>query len=335
MENTAGERIQKWDILKFALIFLVVLGHLVDLYTGKSENLRIMRFWIYTFHMPVFIFITGLFSKKNIDEKRYSNILSYLLIYFVTKMIISLSAVPYNEAFKFTVLSEKGVPWYAFVIFAFSLITIALSSLPKPYIFIFSIVLACMAGYDKSIGDYLMMSRIIVFYPFFFAGYWLDINKLSKFLSKNFIKIISVVYIALFSLTVYFKIGDIDYLSPLLSGRNPFSALSKNAGYGGLIRLGYYVLIFLFCFALISLTPDKLSRKGYIAKLGSRTLQVYMLHYCLVYLLLAFFDLEGFLDSTSYFMLVPVAVAITLFCSLKAFEKPVKYLTNPAVFKRK
>ncbi|MDY6092633.1 MAG: acyltransferase family protein, partial [Prevotella sp.] len=47
-----------WDTLKAMLIVLVVLGH-----TGTAMGDRWLSV-IYAFHMPLFIFISGYFSKK-------------------------------------------------------------------------------------------------------------------------------------------------------------------------------------------------------------------------------------------------------------------------------
>ena len=74
------ERIYLWDNIKFILIFLVVLGHFADFHTATSLNMRRLFFYIYIFHMPLFIFISGLFSKKTINEKKYKKIFEYLIL---------------------------------------------------------------------------------------------------------------------------------------------------------------------------------------------------------------------------------------------------------------
>ena len=61
-----NERSSKWDILKFAMIFLVVLGHAAEYNLRSSESMRSLFFFIYTFHMPVFIFVSGLLLFANI-----------------------------------------------------------------------------------------------------------------------------------------------------------------------------------------------------------------------------------------------------------------------------
>ena len=47
-----------WDTLKATLIILVVLGH-----TGTAIGDRLLSV-IYMFHMPLFVFVSGYFSKK-------------------------------------------------------------------------------------------------------------------------------------------------------------------------------------------------------------------------------------------------------------------------------
>ena len=66
----AKERVSLWDNAKFLLIFLVVLGHFADYYTKDSLNMRRLFLFIYLFHMPAFIFISGLFSKNTVNHKR-------------------------------------------------------------------------------------------------------------------------------------------------------------------------------------------------------------------------------------------------------------------------
>ena len=60
------ERIVLWDNLKFILITLVVIGHLADEFTAKSDVYKSVFLFIYTFHMPLFILISGLFHSLSL-----------------------------------------------------------------------------------------------------------------------------------------------------------------------------------------------------------------------------------------------------------------------------
>ena len=59
-----SSRLYKWDNYKLFLIICVVLGHIGNYYAASSPLLAKAQFWVYLFHMPAFIFVSGLFSKK-------------------------------------------------------------------------------------------------------------------------------------------------------------------------------------------------------------------------------------------------------------------------------
>ena len=125
------KRIQKWDILKFVLIFLVVFGHVVDTYFDQSGWAKSLIVIIYSFHMPVFVFVSGLFSKKNIQLKRYDKIIGYLFMYFAVKIIIAFGRLIATGEMGFSVLSEGGLPWYMLAMFVFPLVAIAVRNFPQ------------------------------------------------------------------------------------------------------------------------------------------------------------------------------------------------------------
>ncbi len=327
------QRIQKWDILKFVLIFFVVFGHICEQYTG----MRGIFIFIYSFHMPLFIFVSGLFSKRTINEKRYNKIFTYFVLYIFIKIIIFLGELIGKGTTRFNIFFEGGVPWYAFAIFAFCLITVFLKRFDPKFVFIFSIILACFAGYDGRLNDFLISSRIVVFYPFFYAGYALDANTIAEKLNKKAIKICSVAgiigYIAILTLTY----DHIIFLKPLLSGRNSFWALEKLSEYGLLFRFGYYILAFLLGTAIISLIPDTLG-KGTIARLGGRSVQVYALHYIFIYLLYHNLHidelLEGLLPGSSKIIILPLSVIILLLCSSKYLTPIFDFILKPKLKKQ-
>lgn len=68
-----------YDNLKGILIFLVVVGHLLYTYNYMNpKNAEKITLFIYTFHMPLFMIISGLFSnKKTSKEKLLKNIVLF------------------------------------------------------------------------------------------------------------------------------------------------------------------------------------------------------------------------------------------------------------------
>lgn len=52
------------DNLKVILMFAVVFGHTIEYYINQDDTLKSMYMYIYIFHMPLFIFISGYPPKK-------------------------------------------------------------------------------------------------------------------------------------------------------------------------------------------------------------------------------------------------------------------------------
>ena len=88
------QRIQLWDNIKFLLIFCVVLGHLVDDFTGVSDICKIIYLFVYAFHMPSFLFISGLFHK---NEKIFPKIFFFISAGFALKITLFVAKRAYGE----------------------------------------------------------------------------------------------------------------------------------------------------------------------------------------------------------------------------------------------
>lgn len=61
------QRIQWPDLLKAFAIILVVIGHVVSTYDVRGYNAPI-ALWIYSFHMPLFMMLSGMFFKYTLDK---------------------------------------------------------------------------------------------------------------------------------------------------------------------------------------------------------------------------------------------------------------------------
>ena len=66
-----SNRIALWDNLKFILITLVVAGHFADEIMDYTSIYSSIFLFIYAFHMPLFIFISGYFHSDRNTKKRY------------------------------------------------------------------------------------------------------------------------------------------------------------------------------------------------------------------------------------------------------------------------
>lgn len=334
MENSiryVSERTQKWDILKFFMIFLVVLGHAADFYTAESQAMKNLFMIIYTVHMPVFIFVSGLFSKKTVNEKRYDKMLGYVVLYFALKLLPF--AYRFSEM-KFpgiNLFTESGSPWFMLALFVFNLVTVAVRDRSPKYILIFSIVFACFAGYDANINDFLSLSRIIVFYPFFYLGYCIDRSKIEKICCNKKIKAAAAAVIMIFVIVVIVNGEDVYLLRPLTTGRRAYHLLDNIGRWGFLLRLAYYAVSALVSFAVIIVSPSK-TPFGFCAKLGQRTLSVYAFHYTALYFAFERFDCKTLiaqaLGNGGQWLIIPISIVITLVFSVNIFNKLLLLIMN-------
>ena len=179
MEN----RIALWDNLKFFLVTCVVIGHFADQFTDVSKIYDSIFLFIYSFHIPLFIFIAGLmFKNKNITAKA----IFFISIGFAYKIISAIAERLLGTVkVEFFLLWDGGLSWFMFALAAYIVILKIIEKQNKEYILVFSIVLACFVGYDPGIGDFLYLSRIIIFFPFFLSGVLLQNFDIVSFKDKN------------------------------------------------------------------------------------------------------------------------------------------------------
>lgn len=309
----SASRCQKWDILKFILIFLVVLGHAADYFTPESEIMRGLYLSIYVFHMPVFFFVSGLFSKKTVDEKRKDKVIGFIMMYVFMKVVVFITQLLAGVRPKFDLFSEGGFPWYLLAMAFCIMTTMLLKDFSWKYVLTFSIIIACFAGYSDSIGNFLCLSRFFVFYPFYYVGYIADREKIERFCKGKPQKIISAILIVAAIAFVAYKGDDIYWTRLLLTGRNPYSSLNGNFHFGFWFRLVHYIVAFAVGSAVVILTPER-TPKGLLAKLGQRTLGVYVFHYSVLYLIFNVFDCKQYVGEWIVF---PLALIITLLLSAR------------------
>ncbi len=323
------ERIAKWDNVKFILILLVVVGHVVGAYTENSPSAKSLFLFIYLFHMPAFIFLAGLFGKRTVQEKRYDKILGYFVLFLGMKILIFTVRKLIGQRPLFELFSEGGVSWFIFAIAIFYLVTIVLKRYSPKYIFPVIISLACFVGYDKSIGDFLVLSRIIVYYPFFYLGYCLSADDVLNLVRRREMKIMALIILCTVALVCIANIDAVYWLRPLLTGRNSYEKLVYYSEYGCFLRLAWYFVSGTVVLAFITVIPEQ--RFGFTI-LGSRTLQVYALHRPVL-----FVWEEYHLDSIMQIiwpvhwkvLMILLGVVLTFVLSSKIFSKPFDFILHP------
>ena len=213
-----GKRIALWDNLKLFLIFLVVLGHLSFDYFDSSQMFRTISMVIYTFHMPAFVFISGLFCKRSVnsDSPPIKRFFSFMMLYLFSRILNYIPNIIFGVHSFFDVLSAKDEPWYMMAMALWYMMAWAVRKIDSKYVLITSIVFGCFIGYMKGNTDFLCIMRLITFFPFFYAGCVLDLDKVNKVTSTKGARIFSAIYFFAFVLIMTLTVDYSQELFPLL-----------------------------------------------------------------------------------------------------------------------
>lgn len=199
------QRIQWLDIVKGFLILTVMLGHI-------SQTPEWLRIWIYSFHMPLFFFLSGItFSIEKYDFKTFIKRKVRTLI--VPGVVFELIQIIINIAIGKLKLTGKNIilgiflqmrgqgtdiAWFLVALFVSEVILYLIIKLLKdktkkivPVLFILAIInflyLRIAANFLNVVVLPYSMDLIFLILPFIYAGYLYKNNRLKLNDNKLFI----------------------------------------------------------------------------------------------------------------------------------------------------
>lgn len=244
--------------LKLLLIFLVVYGHWIELSIHDSEILMLQYRIIYSFHMPVFVFLTGLFLRRQADCTRQLKRLA------PTYLICQTGAVLWGVDAR----EPCWILWYLFstcIWAALGAVWFRLGRKRLAWVLLpLSVLAGAVAGYLPFLNRMWSGSRTVVFFPYFFAGLLCDPHtEWRRYRTAGIIA-------GMIAVCGIWALAD----------GVPVSFLYHASGYGNLehgfvLRLSCYGIGALMCFFLLTWTPG---RRFPFTKAGADTMPVYLVH---------------------------------------------------------
>ena len=271
------ERDYWFDNAKAILITAVVVGHLANgLFSTSTDWVVALQKFIYIFHMPAFMVISGRFAKKRIDRGDWVTVINKLVVPYVvlqTMMVMLYSATEYAGTSSFSYLKPLFGLWYFFTIAAFSVIS--------PHIVKFrwalpvSLLVGLAVGFFPS-TIYGGFYRIFTFYPFFLFGYY-TYGMSFSFCKKIWFRAISVIVIFVTGLAVLKYNNDISFELLCMNKAYEFVVEDVDTSFVGafLMNICRYIVGFLFFFFILGVTPSK---KNFFSYIGTYSNYVYALH---------------------------------------------------------
>lgn len=164
-------RIQVFDNIKFLLITLVIYGHLRMIGFDIPKSLYDI---IYSFHMPVFIMVTGYFSSKVKDSTKFwKSILNLGALYLIFSAINMLvRVVVYHRPPLRSIFIPPFALWYIMSMMCWR---IMLRYIPERVLksWLFFALSMCVSIIPCFVLlNYFSLARTIAFFPYFLLG-WL------------------------------------------------------------------------------------------------------------------------------------------------------------------
>lgn len=265
------ERDYLFDNYKALLIILVVMGHFIEVGTDDHGFLYSLKWIIFSFHMPAFIFISGYFSKKKYSvgvlvQKLLVPYLIFEIFYYLLYVFVI------HKDTELYLFYPKFTLWYLMALFLWKWVTPWVKKIPGHMIL--AVAAGLWVGAAGLDDNFLTLPRMITFYPFFLFGVSFDRTCITKYRTRKYRVGAGFLFALLNLLLVWTAVFS--RLSPkIFYGRYDYEYLDLGVAEGVVIRLGCYAVAFAMTMFLAVLLPEKEMR---FSSLGSRTMPIYLFH---------------------------------------------------------
>ena len=311
------------DSVKYWLIILVIAGHVVSAPEfSNSMVCVVLKRWIYIFHMPLFIFISGYFSRKK-DKKDFLpsiwKILEPLIIFHVIIRIVLYLLNGTEDNLFVTLLTPRWTLWYLFCLIYWRLM---IQFVPNKIlrhtktVIIVSFCISILAGF-LPLARILSIQRSLAFMPFFFLGYYMSGKNL--YLSDKYKPLCFVFLTAMFSIPLF---------CPQILG-NLLHATPYKDVYGAASRMFTFALAIPMSIAFVNVCYNT----SWIAQQGRLSMQYYIYHALIIPPLIA---VVCKLNIPMSFVTAAI-IAIGIICIIAVLLKIpyFRMMTNPSLFIKK
>jgi fucose 4-O-acetylase-like acetyltransferase len=267
--------------IRFILILLVVIANCIEPLIGQSRGMQMLFDSIYTFHIPMFVFVTGYFSKSfrfDSNGLKILKLIAYQYVIFQTLYSVLDHFLFHAPNVYYSFFMPYSLLWFLFSNFFWKVLLRLFNTFRHPIMV--SILLGVVVGYIHGMGGWFSFSRTLVYFPFFLAGYYMDMNIIK--INLNRIRWFAVCTGLMISVSLWLG-WEIDLR--WLYGSYTYGQIGHEEWYAGIYRFITYAFEGIASLGLLYLVPWKYSR---MTEHGQHTLYVFLIHGLLVKTVLAF-----------------------------------------------
>ncbi|MFT2817990.1 acyltransferase family protein [Leifsonia sp. A12D58] len=307
------QRVPYWDNARWIAIVLVVVGHAILKLIGESDPAYELYLFIYAFHVPLFVAVSGYFVKAGPPGMRQMRRLLTDVIFPYLIFETIWTTIRWARGDKFW-LDYATASWTLWFLLALALWRIALPYLALlRYPLLISIVISVAAGYLSTVDSTFALSRTLGLLPFFVLGW-----KLRQCgITGNWLKLGSASIwrwragsLALFTALAVYIVLNIDWLREVKVRRfllynETYPSFGYSEFWAGGIRLGLILLSSALVIAFLMLVPR---RRTWFTAFGAATMYIYLLHTFLLYP----FRETGILDGPQPPWVLPAMLLLSL-----------------------
>ncbi len=310
----AHERSACLDNAKAGLIILVVFTHLFSIQVARQQPAHSVYLLILLFHMPAFIFVTGMLSKpyEFTEEGARSlgkivwlylcfNVINYTWGYVFFDRPWRLDWVLFDPMFALWFL--LAMVWWRVLLPFFALGKGAGAALAS---IVAAGLISAASGYVVKDGEWIAIARTLTFLPFYVAGY--RAKQMGWSLPRTWWT--RVAAFAVFgTVLAALLMGGLRVGPEVLLGRGPYRGLHLTGAPAGVIRLGLLLLGGVLVAAFLQLVPR---RTSVLTVLGVTTLSVYAWH-ALVVRNIKFYEVTDIFAGTVAAVLLTTIALVVVF----------------------
>lgn len=326
---------------KGVLIFFVVLGHLIEIYKHEYYGLFV---FIYAFHMPLFILISGYLAKRMKISKIINLVMLYLIFQTFYNWVLYMTG---DYPLQFTYGTPHFHLWYIVSLgfwYGLTLLIVKLhfNDSVKWILFIVLFAISFLSRwftndieqfvqiYYENFSSYtLSFQRTISFMPFFFLGYVLNKQSFTFIyqMIKNRLLLFVTISLTMF-ITFYYSETAFGIESVFRGSFGIHRYLEEGEGFSVYVTKMtiHYLLAFLLSFLLLNFISNK---ENLFTKWGDHSLTIFLFHPISVFIIRQTDYMEHWSPDTKIAAFLFLSIVITALLGSSIFVKMTKYICNP------